>query len=458
MSENWYYQTLGMEFGPVEERELRKLAVDQIIGPDDLVRRGSQGSWISARQIPGLFETGGQSDGDTARTAHQSPSKESASGGPPRDSPGSQDLTRRPKSDREPPAAATDEGQWFVRVGGEEFGPLSTKDFLEIVQKGAVSPADSVRVANSSDWIAAGSIDGLFQAAKAADASTDESSFQPATVEKTRGRQPADEAEKAAAAAGTSPQAQHEVNASQAARDSLADIHRRRLKPKTGSKAKGSDQPGAVSQALSRRAEDVQERLELLWENSIDGLFWLLGSLRRLLGSKVMLGSVVCAVVAAALTFVDVPFGVFSGREDAYDVYMTVLEEARQMRSRQADKEQWGEFTRATRERLKPVVADLEDKADAGDRASLSLLWIGRDYLPRMLRDARGGPSESERQVDLHLEIVRETLAQQREAGLQISPADATMTAIIVADVVLLIGGAFWLVRLFLRRRQTFHG
>jgi hypothetical protein len=47
------------------------------------------------------------------------------------------------------------------------------------------------------------------------------------------------------------------------------------------------------------------------------------------------------------------------------------------------------------------MIPELEESADAGDRASIDLLWAARDYLPKMFNDARYAPSEAERQFEV---------------------------------------------------------
>lgn len=53
--------------------------------------------------------------------------------------------------------------QWFYRIFGEEFGPSSFQDMAELVRKGTLTEEDSVRRAESRDWVRARDVVGLFR-------------------------------------------------------------------------------------------------------------------------------------------------------------------------------------------------------------------------------------------------------------------------------------------------------
>ncbi len=57
MATQWFYQTSGGQpSGPVDSRELRRLAEAGIVRPDTLVRKGASGRWARAEQVRGLFQ------------------------------------------------------------------------------------------------------------------------------------------------------------------------------------------------------------------------------------------------------------------------------------------------------------------------------------------------------------------------------------------------------------------
>ncbi len=57
MAIQWFYQTgEDWQAGPVDSRELRRLAEAGIVGPETLVRQGAGGRWVRAEQVRGLFQ------------------------------------------------------------------------------------------------------------------------------------------------------------------------------------------------------------------------------------------------------------------------------------------------------------------------------------------------------------------------------------------------------------------
>ncbi len=59
MSNDWFYQLMGVEQGPVSGGQLKQLADVGKIATDSMVKRGEQGSWVTADRIQGLFNQTG---------------------------------------------------------------------------------------------------------------------------------------------------------------------------------------------------------------------------------------------------------------------------------------------------------------------------------------------------------------------------------------------------------------
>lgn len=66
MSQDWYYSVEGSQQGPVTAAELKKLATDGKLKPDDLVWKDGMAEWKPASTIKGLFGAGGSSPGVAA--------------------------------------------------------------------------------------------------------------------------------------------------------------------------------------------------------------------------------------------------------------------------------------------------------------------------------------------------------------------------------------------------------
>jgi S1-C subfamily serine protease/Flp pilus assembly protein TadD len=56
MAAEWFYRAKGQELGPVDSREVRRLAEAGIVRPDTLVRQGTSGRWVHAERVLGLFQ------------------------------------------------------------------------------------------------------------------------------------------------------------------------------------------------------------------------------------------------------------------------------------------------------------------------------------------------------------------------------------------------------------------
>ncbi len=54
MSRVWYYRSEDAVRGPLDSAGLKRLAASGRITPDTLVRRGTDGAWLAARDLPAL--------------------------------------------------------------------------------------------------------------------------------------------------------------------------------------------------------------------------------------------------------------------------------------------------------------------------------------------------------------------------------------------------------------------
>ena len=51
MASEWFYQVMGSQVGPVSSAELLALAQRGTITYDTLVRKGTNGDWVSAERV-----------------------------------------------------------------------------------------------------------------------------------------------------------------------------------------------------------------------------------------------------------------------------------------------------------------------------------------------------------------------------------------------------------------------
>ena len=140
----WHYKLFGDEFGPVPFETLIELAKNQALSPDDEVRSGARGSWRRADSVAQLvsnFSSVGYVPAASGPSAGRSNSEQS------------------------------DPQGWYYKLFGDEFGPVSFEELVELAKSHSLSVNDDVRFGESGAWRRAGSIGKLmahlpFQAAK----------------------------------------------------------------------------------------------------------------------------------------------------------------------------------------------------------------------------------------------------------------------------------------------------
>jgi len=59
MANQWYCMISGHERGPLSSQQLKAMATKGRLQPDHLVRQGTEGSWVPASRVKGLFATAG---------------------------------------------------------------------------------------------------------------------------------------------------------------------------------------------------------------------------------------------------------------------------------------------------------------------------------------------------------------------------------------------------------------
>lgn len=127
ISANWYCSSLGQVLGPYTFETLKEMAVDGTLAPTDDVREGVDGTWLSAKRLPELFP------------------KNASTG----------------LSSTEMDAVNLDRVEWFCRIDGDEFGPMSLNDLQKRIGEGTLDRKDLVRRSWGAAWLHAQDIPGL---------------------------------------------------------------------------------------------------------------------------------------------------------------------------------------------------------------------------------------------------------------------------------------------------------
>ncbi len=115
---NWYIQRNGKQAGPFVSAQLKQLAAEGKIRPEDHIRRDDQDKWHNAGKVKGLFEPVASSD----------------------------TVTKEPL-----PATA----EWLRHVNGQETGPMSFLEVCEKFRSGEIGATDFI-AQRSMKWVQAG--------------------------------------------------------------------------------------------------------------------------------------------------------------------------------------------------------------------------------------------------------------------------------------------------------------
>lgn len=421
MLDQWWYQTLGQEFGPVPFAELKASVSTGLIGPDDLIRDNRKGRWLRATAVDGLFRSPISSVGNSA-------SLETA--------PHLQDANPSTNSACDQQAAHDLSGSdgWFVRIAIEVFGPLTTEQIVECIEKGVIEPSTELMYGEHQEWMRAGNIEGLFR---------------PTELSKSASEQV--RSDKMTQPLAVVKRAQSSVNASDAARQSLQGMHSRR--PKRTNTDSGRSQ---IHRMTSSTIDHSIGRLRNGFESfsaMISGWLNVLGLLVvRMLRSKIAAGAIgVCLLM---ILVSKLPANRMT-REDAYAACRNIFERATELRSRNADKAEWDRFLEVAGPDLTMVATNLEHRTEGADPITLNLLWVSRDYLPRLLQNAERGDNVAEEKVSKHLAVVRDALQSDEHGLIAWITGNKLFASIFIVDAVFLIGAAYWFYSSVLRQTKT---
>ncbi len=176
--DNWYYRMLGAEFGPVTLNELIELAKSETLSRDDEVRFGTNGAWRRAGSMGQLMAhmASGAHLEAVARTAGSSLVQEQSDAR----------STRTTNSAISFQIRVPEKAGWYYKVFGDEFGPISIDELIEVARSHTLSSNDEVRFGATGAWRKARSIGQLmahlpFESASRVvpDERTDQSAVEP---------------------------------------------------------------------------------------------------------------------------------------------------------------------------------------------------------------------------------------------------------------------------------------
>ena len=147
MATEWYCQLMGSEMGPYSAAQLREMARQHQLTPEDLVRKGADGDWVAGYRVNGLFD-------EEAPTAAPGPK-------PPADSLKPKDSPPANKAATGKLKVAAPGFKWFYLSDGKKVGPLRFQQLQNHAQSGQLKASDRVWSTDNPKWSEAGAVDGL---------------------------------------------------------------------------------------------------------------------------------------------------------------------------------------------------------------------------------------------------------------------------------------------------------
>lgn len=191
MSEQlWCYELLMEEFGPVPLSEVRQMVDDGMLSESDRVRIATSSDWMTVAELPAFVaamtdthsaHVGNEQDTDDRHGDLDIDSFSFESNSPAGDDelPGDLDIDSfnlHGDSDSPQPVVTNphkppepeeddDEDDWeptfFVQSLGQEWGPLTQEELVEMACAGSLSRGDEIREGTEGRWIAVETIPGV---------------------------------------------------------------------------------------------------------------------------------------------------------------------------------------------------------------------------------------------------------------------------------------------------------
>ncbi len=409
MPDQYFYRTLGMEFGPVSLTAIRELIGRGTLSAGDQYC-GVGGAWRDVSfLIAASTKTGFPSkDGSVASTQLIEPTRPE-----PRSPTG---TTPTKQSDVRTPAGAsrplnhlekrqTNSGavptssdmpvtsnRWIYRTKEGAVGPIDTEQFLLAVRNGIVVPQTFVRLADSLQWMTAAEIAGL-----------EFPQSSPIT--------PAGKSAKPDSAATHLPA---NIEMQRLFAECLDSKQFKKTTPRRDQlKSSSSDLNVQITSGLSAA-------FCYAWGAFRSTFELILSLLNRAFWYRAVQVSVFVAVaVAVAPPLIAQVADSLITQRQVYADLAEMFAKLKELRSKDVDPASWEAFQKQSEEKLATLLPKLNRDAVKLDSVSMSLLRVGRDYLPRLLKDAKPLTTKTAKDAETHLTVVKFELQKQSSPGQQ---------------------------------------
>ena len=307
------------------------------------------------------------------------------------------------------------DGFWKYRSLTGTVGPISEAEFLLAVASGIVQPHTPVQCVESGAWLAAGEIPGL----------------QFAQADGVSDHHATDAADEATGSAG--------VGRSREMRELLREYSARH---------KQCPCKAILGQSQTQNGAGIGLRIGKLLTActaSVSNLFGTLIHVPAKLFNLLIRSKVFYAILLISILVVLAPriSGVFTSQADAYEVLHRIWDEAKEKRADDVTSGNWTEYQSRSAIQIQKLVPVLQRKADINDPASMSLLWIARDYLPAALRGPQKIDGDLVTKIEKHFADI--DLVFRRNGGPEQSTA-WWIWIIVCLDAVLVLTAIWYFV------------
>ena len=145
MSVEWYCRLMGAEMGPFTSSQLIQMARSHQLTPQDFVKKGSDGKWVDAHRVKGLFD---EDSSSSVIMANLPPELKKA-------------APREQNQAKDTPVSQPHPVGWYYISDHNKVGPLSFAELTAHGEQGILKPTDRVWSSISPKWCEAKKIKGL---------------------------------------------------------------------------------------------------------------------------------------------------------------------------------------------------------------------------------------------------------------------------------------------------------
>lgn len=150
------------------------------------------------------------------------------------------------------------------------------------------------------------------------------------------------------------------------------------------------------------------------------------------------------AIAVLVGTFYWIVSPMFVTQNQVYSTLDLTFTEFMRLRSDSSDEASFDRFRQHSLRKLNSFVPRLEGAADVSDPASLSLLAVARDYLPRLLNEQSRTSDEMEFKIRKHLEIAKANLVSGQQTA---SKPEFSLLLLISLNLGLVCAGIWFFAR-----------